>query len=93
MILLHDWNLRFYSSQLCNICKISEPPVSTSANCPYQYGIFADATDCSVFWSCWAGESSRYQCGPGLAYSTESRVCTWIDKVPGCEEQRGAVQK
>lgn len=49
-----------------------------------MYGIFADENKCDVFWNCWNGEASRYQCSPGLAYDREARVCMWADQVPEC---------
>lgn len=66
----------------------TEPPISTP-NCPNLYGIFPDPDDCAVFWSCWDGEASRYQCTPGLAYDRNSRVCNWMDNIPECKAQRG----
>ena len=47
-------------------------------------GVFPDEERCDVFWSCWGGEASRYQCAPGLAYDDQSRVCTWADQVSRC---------
>lgn len=61
-----------------------EAPISTR-NCPRLYGVFPDDGKCDVFWSCWNGEASRYQCAPGLAYNRESRVCTWADQVKECK--------
>ncbi|XP_076048347.1 chitin binding Peritrophin-A domain-containing protein Gasp [Oratosquilla oratoria] len=69
-----------------------EPAISTT-NCPFLYGIFPTDDDCSVFYSCWDGEASRYQCAPGLAYDRHSRICTWIDKVDECSSQRAATQQ
>ncbi|XP_069975194.1 protein obstructor-E isoform X2 [Penaeus vannamei] len=69
-----------------------EPPISTP-HCPNLYGIFADPDDCSVFWSCWDGEASRYACAPGLAYDRKSRVCNWMDNIPECKQQRDAMQQ
>ncbi|KAK4025488.1 hypothetical protein OUZ56_014554 [Daphnia magna] len=63
-----------------------EPPISTP-HCPSLHGVFPDETKCDVFWSCWNGEASRYQCAPGLAYSRESRVCTWADQVANCKQE------
>jgi len=68
------------------ITLITEPPVS-AAHCPRLYGIFADDKKCDVFWNCWNGESSRYQCSPGLAYDREARVCMWADQVPECKNE------
>jgi len=62
----------------------AEPAIS-SKHCPRLYGVFADEVKCDVFWNCWDGESSRYQCSPGLAYDRESRVCMWADQVPECK--------
>jgi hypothetical protein len=62
----------------------TEAPISTR-NCPRLYGVFPDDGKCDVFWSCWNGEASRYQCAPGLAYNRESRVCTWADQVKECK--------
>ncbi len=61
----------------------AEPPISTP-HCPRLYGIFPDEQKCDVFWNCWNGETSRYQCSPGLAYDRDSRVCMWADQVPEC---------
>jgi len=63
-----------------------EPDISTP-HCPRLHGVFADPTKCDVFWSCWGGEASRYQCAPGLAYHPESRVCTWADQVESCKKE------
>lgn len=63
-----------------------EPPIGTT-HCPRLYGIFADETKCDVFWNCWNGEASRYQCSPGLAYDREARVCMWADQVPECKNE------
>lgn len=52
-----------------------------------MYGIFADEAKCDVFWNCWNGEASRYQCSPGLAYDREARVCMWADQVPECKNE------
>jgi len=62
-------------------------PISTP-HCDYLYGVFPDAGECETFYSCWAGDATRYQCGPGLAYSRTSRTCTWMDQVPECNQQR-----
>ena len=64
----------------------TEDPVSTP-HCTRLYGVFADDKKCDVFWSCWNGEASRYQCAPGLAYDRDSRVCTWADQVAECREE------
>ncbi|KAK8753708.1 hypothetical protein OTU49_001187, partial [Cherax quadricarinatus] len=69
-----------------------EPAISTP-HCPNLYGIFPDPDDCSVFWSCWDGEASRYACTPGLAYDRKSRVCNWMDNIPECKAQRDAMQQ
>lgn len=60
-----------------------EPAIS-APHCERLHGIFADDKDCSVFWNCWKGEASRYQCSPGLGYDREARVCMWADQVPEC---------
>lgn len=64
-----------------------EPPISTP-HCDYLHGIFSDPANCEVFYSCWAGDATRYQCGPGLAYDRVSRICTWKDQVSECAVQR-----
>lgn len=51
-----------------------------------MYGLFADTTNCRVFYSCWNGESSKYECPPGLAYDNEQRVCVWADLVDRCDQ-------
>jgi len=61
-----------------------EPPIAT-ANCPRVYGIFPDEERCDTFWSCWAGEASKYTCAPGLAYDIDARVCMWQDQVKDCK--------
>lgn len=76
-------------SNLFHVClnfSVSEPAIST-AHCPRLYGIFADEAKCDVFWNCWNGEASRYQCSPGLAYDREARVCMWADQVPECKSE------
>ncbi|EFX62118.1 hypothetical protein DAPPUDRAFT_230004, partial [Daphnia pulex] len=70
-----------------------EAPISTR-NCPSLHGVFPDETKCDVFWSCWNGEASRYQCAPGLAYSRESRVADYygtldLDGLRNTEVQAG----
>lgn len=64
----------------------TEPAISTT-HCPRLYGIFPDENKCDVFWNCWNGEASRYQCSPGLAYDREARVCMWADQVPECRNE------
>lgn len=64
----------------------TEPPIPTT-HCSRLYGIFADENKCDVFWNCWNGEASRYQCSPGLAYDREARVCMWADQVPECRNE------
>ncbi|KAH7982260.1 hypothetical protein HPB52_003549 [Rhipicephalus sanguineus] len=66
-----------------------EPPISTP-NCPRLYGIFPDNHNCRVFFSCWNGESSRYECPPGLAYDNDQRVCVWADLVDRCDQREVA---
>ncbi|XP_044597367.1 protein obstructor-E-like [Cotesia glomerata] len=66
-----------------------EPPISTP-HCARLYGIFPDEKKCDVFWNCWNGEASRYQCSPGLAYDREARVCMWADQVPECRNDEVA---
>ncbi|XP_053671539.1 protein obstructor-E isoform X1 [Anopheles nili] len=66
-----------------------EPPISTP-HCERLYGIFPDAAKCDVFWNCWNGEASRYQCSPGLAYDRDARVCMWADQVPECKNEEVA---
>ncbi|KAJ8876116.1 hypothetical protein PR048_024025 [Dryococelus australis] len=41
-----------------------EPPIAAT-HCPRLYGIFSDDLKCDVFWNCWNGEASRYQCSRG----------------------------
>lgn len=67
-------------------CDILEPPIS-APHCERLYGIFPDQAKCDVFWNCWNGEASRYQCSPGLAYDREARVCMWADQVPECKNE------
>jgi len=62
-----------------------EPPISTP-NCPRLYGIYSKKDNCRVFYSCWNGEASRYECPPGLAYDSEQRVCVWADLVERCDQ-------
>lgn len=62
-----------------------EPPISTP-NCPRLYGIFAHPNNCRVFYSCWNGEGSKYECPPGLAYDNNQRVCVWADLVETCDQ-------
>ena len=64
----------------------AEPPIP-APHCPRLYGIFSDEAKCDVFWNCWNGEASRYQCSPGLAYDREARVCMWADQVPECKNE------
>lgn len=64
----------------------TEPPISTP-HCSRLYGIFPDENKCDVFWNCWNGEPSRYQCSPGLAYDRDARVCMWADQVPECRNE------
>lgn len=66
-----------------------EPPQGTEF-CPRLYGIFADETDCRIFWSCWGGEAKKYECSPGLAFDESNRVCTWADKVERCKNKEVA---
>lgn len=66
--------------------RLIEPPIPTT-HCSRLYGIFADENKCDVFWNCWNGEASRYQCSPGLAYDREARVCMWADQVPECRNE------
>jgi hypothetical protein len=66
-----------------------EPPISTP-HCPRLYGIFPDTNNCRVFYSCWNGESSRYECPPGLAYDNDQRVCVWADTVDRCDQREVA---
>ncbi|XP_067617201.1 protein obstructor-E isoform X1 [Eurosta solidaginis] len=66
-----------------------EPPISTP-HCSRLYGIFPDEAKCDVFWNCWNGEPSRYQCSPGLAYDRDARVCMWADQVPECRNEEVA---
>jgi len=62
-----------------------EPPISTP-HCPRLYGIFHDNSNCRIFYSCWNGEASKYECPPGLAYDSEQRVCVWADTVDRCDQ-------
>lgn len=66
-------------------CPPTEPPISTP-NCPRLYGIFAHPTNCRVFYSCWNGDGSKYECPPGLAYDNNQRVCVWADLVDSCDQ-------
>lgn len=70
----------------------SEPPIATP-HCARLYGIFPDENKCDVFWNCWNGEPSRYQCSPGLAYDRDARVCMWADQVPECKNEGNAKKK
>lgn len=74
----------YVSYLYCLISFHIEPPISTP-HCERLYGIFPDEAKCDVFWNCWNGEASRYQCSPGLAYDREARVCMWADQVPECK--------
>lgn len=62
-----------------------EAPISTP-HCPRLYGLFPDTANCRVFYSCWNGEASRYECPAGLAYDSEHRVCVWADHVDRCDQ-------
>lgn len=62
-----------------------EAPISTQ-HCPRLYGLFHDPANCRVFYSCWNGEASRYECPAGLAYDSEHRVCVWADHVDRCDQ-------
>lgn len=62
-----------------------EAPISTP-HCPRLYGLFPDTGNCRVFYSCWNGEASRYECPAGLAYDNEHRVCVWADHVDRCDQ-------
>jgi len=62
-----------------------EAPISTP-HCPRLYGLFADTSNCRVFYSCWNGEASKYECPAGLAYDSEHRVCVWADHVDRCDQ-------
>jgi len=64
---------------------LTEPPISTP-NCPRLYGIFAHPTNCRIFYSCWNGEGSKYECPPGLAYDNQQRFCVWADLVERCDQ-------
>lgn len=68
-----------------SLSSLSEPPISTP-HCPRLYGIFADTGNCRVFYSCWNGEASKYECPPGLAYDDNQRVCVWADLVDRCDQ-------
>lgn len=74
------------------LSRFPEPPISTP-HCERLYGIFADGAKCDVFWNCWNGEASRYQCSPGLAYDREARVCMWADQVPECRNEGKFLEK
>ena len=63
-----------------------EAPIA-APHCSRLYGVFADEAKCDVFYNCWNGEASRYQCSPGLAYDREARVCMWADQVPECKTE------
>ncbi|KAH8359092.1 hypothetical protein KR093_004253, partial [Drosophila rubida] len=67
----------------------TEAPIATP-HCARLYGIFPDENKCDVFWNCWNGEPSRYQCSPGLAYDRDARVCMWADQVPECKNEEVA---
>lgn len=75
-----------------NYLKICAEPAISSTHCERLYGIFADEAKCDVFWNCWNGEASRYQCSPGLAYDREARVCMWADQVPECKNEGKVVK-
>ena len=70
---------------LMSVSAVFPEPAISATHCPRLYGIFADEAKCDVFWNCWNGEASRYQCSPGLAYDREARVCMWADQVPECK--------
>lgn len=63
----------------------AEPPISTP-HCPRLYGLFADTANCRVFYNCWNGVASSYECPPGLAYDNDQRVCVWADLVDRCDQ-------
>lgn len=58
----------------------------STPHCPRLYGLFADNANCRVFYSCWNGEASKYECPPGLAYDNEQHVCVWADLVERCDQ-------
>lgn len=51
-----------------------------------MYGIFPHNSNCRIFYSCWNGEASKYECPPGLAYDADQRVCVWADLVERCDQ-------
>ncbi|GFG38872.1 hypothetical protein Cfor_02179 [Coptotermes formosanus] len=74
----------------CPVSAAFPEPAISAPHCPRLYGIFADESKCDVFWNCWNGEASRYQCSPGLAYDRDARVCMWADQVPECKVEEVA---
>lgn len=86
VIIFFNFHWKIISSFLFIYFSNIEPAVGTT-HCPRLYGIFADEDKCDVFWNCWNGEASRYQCSPGLAYDREARVCMWADQVPECKNE------
>ncbi|XP_076360203.1 protein obstructor-E-like [Tachypleus tridentatus] len=86
-------NCAYLFSVNCGQRTNMEPPISTP-HCPRLYGVFEDESNCRVFYSCWNGVASRFECPPGLAYHPEQRVCVWADEVRRCDElgvQKGFV--
>ena len=46
-----------------------------------------DPEDCTTWYTCRKGISSRFSCAPGLAFDEEDRVCKWEDQVKSCKEK------
>ncbi|XP_013786990.1 protein obstructor-E-like, partial [Limulus polyphemus] len=78
-------NCAYHFSINCGQRTEIEPPISTP-HCPRLYGVYEDESSCRVFYSCWNGVASRFECPPGLAYHPEQRVCVWADKVRRCDK-------
>lgn len=48
-------------------------------------GFYPDETDCTVFYECHHGQTTRLLCAPGLGYRTYLRTCDLIEYVPHCK--------
>ncbi|XP_046557962.1 uncharacterized protein LOC124267127 [Haliotis rubra] len=55
--------------------------------CPITDGYYPHKTNCSVYFRCTQGKSTRFTCNPGTFYHARIFGCSWPDHVLECDSE------
>ncbi|KAJ8682739.1 hypothetical protein QAD02_018531 [Eretmocerus hayati] len=70
-----------YNVQCGNRPRPTQKPTQTSKRCPEPNGWYRNPTNCSEFYVCVNGNPVKFNCPEGLAYSEDTKICDYPEKV------------